>query len=114
MLLRRTALACFLPLASIVAAAQSSHERFATNLGGSTRTAVEHRPGASGTVASDWLRHQQPDGHNLMRIEVSSQAAVCGASGASDIFVAAEATAHAKRPGVEAIRPTLNSVMRVA
>lgn len=100
MLLRRTALACSLLLAPIVAGAQSFPERpismsmgfapggstdiasrligerFAANLGANARMLVENRPGASGTVASDWLRRQQPDGHNLMLIEVVSHAVV--------------------------------------
>jgi tripartite-type tricarboxylate transporter receptor subunit TctC len=35
---------------------------------------VENRPGASGIVASDWLRRQPADGHVIMLIEVSSHA----------------------------------------
>ncbi|WP_164868022.1 Bug family tripartite tricarboxylate transporter substrate binding protein [Rhodovarius crocodyli] len=49
-------------------------ERFAHHIGAGTRMVVENRPGASGTVASDWLRRQAPDGHTLMLVEVSSHA----------------------------------------
>jgi tripartite-type tricarboxylate transporter receptor subunit TctC len=100
MLLRRAALACSLLLAPMVAAAQGFPERpvslsvgfapggstdiasrliaerFAANLGANARMLVENRPGASGTVASEWLRRQPADGHNLMLIEVSSHAVV--------------------------------------
>ncbi|WP_275585234.1 tripartite tricarboxylate transporter substrate-binding protein, partial [Stenotrophomonas maltophilia] len=33
---------------------------------------VENRPGASGTLASDWLRRQAADGYTLMLSESSS------------------------------------------
>lgn len=41
------------------------------NLGKAT-TIVESRPGASGTVASEWLTRQPPDGYSLMLSESSS------------------------------------------
>jgi len=66
----------FAPGGSTDIASRLISERFAANLGGEARVVVENRPGASGTVASDWLRRQAPDGHTLMLIEVSSHAIV--------------------------------------
>jgi tripartite-type tricarboxylate transporter receptor subunit TctC len=37
-----------------------------------SRVIVENRPGASGTVACDWLRRQGPDGYTLLLSESSS------------------------------------------
>jgi len=64
----------FAPGGSTDIAARLLSERFAHHVGGGTRIVVENRPGASGTVAGDWLRRQAPDGHTLMLIEVSSHA----------------------------------------
>jgi tripartite-type tricarboxylate transporter receptor subunit TctC len=66
----------FAPGGSTDIASRLISERFAANLGPEARVLVENRPGASGTVASDWLRRQAPDGHTLMLIEVSSHAIV--------------------------------------
>lgn len=41
-------------------------------LGGSARVIVENRPGASGTVACDWLKRQPADGYSLLLSESSS------------------------------------------
>lgn len=43
-------------------------------LGPSARVIVENRPGASGTVACDWLRRQPADGYTLLLSESSSVA----------------------------------------
>lgn len=45
-------------------------------LGPNARVVVENRPGASGTVAAEWLRRQQPDGTILMLNEASSHALI--------------------------------------
>jgi tripartite-type tricarboxylate transporter receptor subunit TctC len=66
----------FAPGGSTDIASRLISERLAANLGSGARVVVENRPGASGTVASDWLRRQNPDGHTLMLIEVSSHAIV--------------------------------------
>lgn len=66
----------FAPGGSTDIASRLISERFGVNLGNDARVLVENRPGASGTVASDWLRRQAPDGHTLMLIEVSSHAIV--------------------------------------
>jgi tripartite-type tricarboxylate transporter receptor subunit TctC len=66
----------FAPGGSTDIASRLISERFGANLGPEARVLVENRPGASGTVASDWLRRQAPDGHTLMLIEVSSHAIV--------------------------------------
>lgn len=66
----------FAPGGSTDIASRLISERFGANLGNDARVLVENRPGASGTVASDWLRRQAPDGHTLMLIEVSSHAIV--------------------------------------
>ncbi|WP_207537560.1 Bug family tripartite tricarboxylate transporter substrate binding protein [Sabulicella rubraurantiaca] len=64
----------FAPGGSTDIASRLISERFAANLGNNARMVVENRPGASGTVAADWLRRQAPDGHTIMLIEVSSHA----------------------------------------
>ncbi|MFL1464014.1 Bug family tripartite tricarboxylate transporter substrate binding protein [Roseococcus sp. DSY-14] len=64
----------FAPGGSTDIASRLISERFAANIGPGARMVVENRPGASGTVAADWLRRQAPDGHTIMLIEVSSHA----------------------------------------
>jgi len=44
----------------------------AGQFGAGTRIAVENRPGASGVVASDWLRRQPADGYLMMVAETGS------------------------------------------
>ncbi|WP_424810380.1 Bug family tripartite tricarboxylate transporter substrate binding protein [Roseococcus sp. YIM B11640] len=62
----------FAPGGSTDIASRMISERFAANIAPGGRMVVENRAGASGVVASDWLRRQAPDGHTLMLIEVSS------------------------------------------
>jgi tripartite-type tricarboxylate transporter receptor subunit TctC len=64
----------FAPGGSTDIACRLISERFAHHIGGGARVVVENRPGASGTVAADWLRRQSPDGHTIMLVEVSSHA----------------------------------------
>ena len=64
----------FAPGGSTDIACRLIADRFAHHIGGGARVVVENRPGASGTVAADWLRRQAPDGHTIMLIEVSSHA----------------------------------------
>lgn len=64
----------FAPGGSTDIASRMISERFAVNIAPGARMVVENRAGASGVVASDWLRRQAPDGHTLMLIEVSSHA----------------------------------------
>jgi len=55
-------------------AARLLADRLAANLGPGARVVVENRPGASGTIASEWLKRQAPDGHTIMLVESSSHA----------------------------------------
>lgn len=64
----------FAPGGSTDIASRMIADRFAHHVGPGARMVVENRAGASGTVASDWLRRQAPDGHTIMLIEVSSHA----------------------------------------
>lgn len=66
----------FAPGGSTDIASRLISERFAQNLSPNGRMVVENRAGASGVVASDWLRRQAPDGYTIMLIEVSSHAIV--------------------------------------
>lgn len=42
------------------------------HLGGAGRMVVENRPGGAGTVATEWLTRQTPDGHTLMLTETGA------------------------------------------
>jgi tripartite-type tricarboxylate transporter receptor subunit TctC len=64
----------FAPGGSTDIAARLLADRLAEHLGPQTRLVVENRPGASGMVASDWLRRQAPDGYTIMLVESSSHA----------------------------------------
>jgi tripartite-type tricarboxylate transporter receptor subunit TctC len=44
----------------------------ATRLGAGSTVIIENKPGASGTIASEWLRRQPADGYTLMLSESSS------------------------------------------
>lgn len=64
----------YAPGGSTDIAARLLAERLAANIAPDARIVVENRAGASGTIASDWFRRQQPDGHTIMLIESSSHA----------------------------------------
>jgi tripartite-type tricarboxylate transporter receptor subunit TctC len=64
----------FGPGGSTDIAARLLADRMSAHLGATGRVVVENRAGASGTIASEWLRRQNPDGHVLMLVEASSHA----------------------------------------
>lgn len=64
----------FAPGGSTDVTARLLADRMQGFLGPNGRVVVENRPGASGTVAADWLRRLPPDGHVLMLCEASSHA----------------------------------------
>lgn len=49
-------------------------DRIAANLGPEARVVVEHRPGAGGVTATQWLREQPADGHTVMLAELGAVA----------------------------------------
>lgn len=55
-------------------AARLLQDRLAAHIGGGARIVVENRPGASGAIASEWLKRQPADGHVLMVAESGSHA----------------------------------------
>lgn len=62
----------FAPGGSTDITARLLADRMQGFLGAGARIVVENRPGASGTVAAEWLRRQPADGHVLMLNEASS------------------------------------------
>lgn len=56
-------------------AARLLADRMAAHLGPEARVVVENRPGAAGTVATEWLKRQPPDGHVVMVTETGAAAA---------------------------------------
>lgn len=66
----------FAPGGSTDITARLLADRMQGFLGPNGRVVVENRPGASGTVASEWLRRQPADGHVLMLNEASSHALI--------------------------------------
>ncbi len=56
-------------------AARILADRMAALLGPEARVVVENRPGAAGTVATEWLKRQPPDGHTVMVTETGAAAA---------------------------------------
>jgi len=60
------------PGGSTDVAARLLADAAAGHLGAGAKTVIENRPGASGTVAADWLRRQPGDGYTLLLSESSS------------------------------------------
>ena len=56
-------------------AARLLADRMAAALGPEVRIIVENRPGAAGTIATEWLTRQAPDGHTVMVTETGAAAA---------------------------------------
>ena len=65
----------YTPGGSTDIAARILADRMATHLGPDARIVVENRPGAAGTVATEWLKRQPPDGHTIMVTETGAAAA---------------------------------------
>lgn len=63
------------PGGSTDVAARLLADRMAAHLGPEARVVVENRPGAAGTVATEWLKRQPPDGHVVMVTETGAAAA---------------------------------------
>jgi tripartite-type tricarboxylate transporter receptor subunit TctC len=63
------------PGGSTDVAARILADRMAAHLGPEARIVVENRPGAAGTVATEWLKRQPPDGHTIMVTETGAAAA---------------------------------------
>ncbi|MDB5316465.1 MAG: Tripartite-type tricarboxylate transporter, receptor component TctC [Rhodospirillales bacterium] len=66
----------FAPGGSTDIAARLLSDRLGPALGPSGRVVVENRAGASGVIASEWLKRQTPDGYTLMLVESSSHALI--------------------------------------
>jgi tripartite-type tricarboxylate transporter receptor subunit TctC len=65
----------YAPGGSTDIAARLLADRMAAHLGPEARIVVENRPGAAGTVATEWLKRQPPDGHTIMVTETGAAAA---------------------------------------
>ena len=65
----------YAPGGSTDIAARILADRMATQLGPDARIVVENRPGAAGTVATEWLKRQPPDGYTVMVTETGAAAA---------------------------------------
>ena len=65
----------YAPGGSTDIAARLLADRMAAALGPEARIIVENRPGAAGTIATEWLTRQAPDGHTIMVTETGAAAA---------------------------------------
>ncbi|MBR0656533.1 Bug family tripartite tricarboxylate transporter substrate binding protein [Plastoroseomonas arctica] len=66
----------YAPGGSTDIAARLLSDRLGPALGANARVVVENRAGASGMIASEWLKRQPPDGYTLMLVESSSHALI--------------------------------------
>jgi tripartite-type tricarboxylate transporter receptor subunit TctC len=64
----------YAPGGSTDIAARLLADRLPAHLGAGTRVVVDNRPGASGAIASEWLRRQPADGFTIMVCETGSHA----------------------------------------
>lgn len=65
----------YAPGGSTDIAARILADRMAVHLGPEARIVVENRPGAAGTVATEWLKRQPADGYTVMVTETGAAAA---------------------------------------
>lgn len=65
----------YAPGGSTDIAARILADRMAAHIGPQARIIVENRPGAAGTIATEWLKRQPADGHTLMVTETGAAAA---------------------------------------
>jgi tripartite-type tricarboxylate transporter receptor subunit TctC len=65
----------YAPGGSTDIAARLLADRMAAALGPEARIVVENKPGAAGTIASEWLTRQPSDGHTIMVTETGAAAA---------------------------------------
>jgi tripartite-type tricarboxylate transporter receptor subunit TctC len=56
-------------------AARLLADRMAAALGPDARIIVDNKPGAAGTIATEWLKRQAPDGYTIMVTETGAAAA---------------------------------------
>lgn len=61
-------------------AARLLADRMAAALGSDARILVDNRPGAAGTIATEWLKRQAPDGYTIMLTETGAAAAAPAAT----------------------------------
>ncbi|MBL6079606.1 tripartite tricarboxylate transporter substrate binding protein [Belnapia sp. T18] len=61
-------------------AARLLADRMAAALAPGARILVDNRPGAAGTVATEWLKRQAPDGYTIMLTETGAAAAAPAAT----------------------------------
>lgn len=90
-------------------AARLLADRMAVALHPEARIIVENRPGAAGQVASEWLKRQPADGHNIMVTEtgaaVAAPAAIIGGTRYDPIADFTQLGTISTPPGVLVVTP---------